>query len=61
MSMSTKGVKRWHKKQRMAKMYRDFFDDPKNQADIQKHHFFWCIPFHPRLVRDTVLGSRRYP
>lgn len=58
MKQSKKSAKRWHKKQRMAKMYREFFADPKNQAEIATHKLEWCIDMHPRLVRDTVLGSR---
>lgn len=48
------------KKFRMAAMYREFFEDPKNIERIKELKLFWCIPFNPRLVRDTVLGSRRY-
>ena len=55
--MSMTSAKRWHKKQRMAKMYREFFADPAMQAEIAKHNLEWCVDLHPRLVRDTVLGS----
>ncbi len=55
--MNTTGRKRREKKARMAKMYREFFADPEMQHEIAFHKLEWCIPLHPRLVRDTVLGS----
>lgn len=56
--MSTKGEKRREKKARMAAMYREFFANPQWQKIIRLHKFEWCIPLHPRLVRDTVMGSK---
>lgn len=55
----SKSFKRQEKKARMASMYRDFFADSKNQEKIAEHKLTWCIELHPRLVRDTVLGSQR--
>lgn len=53
-----KGAVRVAKKAKRAAMYRDFFADPEMQAKIEQHKLTWCIPMHPRLVRDVVLGSR---
>jgi hypothetical protein len=60
MKQSKKSAKRWHKKQRMAKMYREFFADPTNVAEINECGVGWAVDLHPRLVRDTVLGSRAH-
>jgi len=46
------------KKSRRESTYRSFFADPAMQAKIEQQKLTWCIQFHPRLVRDTVLGSR---
>ena len=45
------------KKTRREATYRSFFADPEMQARIEYHRLTWCIPLHPRLVRDVVLGS----
>lgn len=55
---STNGARRWVKKQRMAKMYRDFFANPKMQERIRTLKLAWCVDLNPRLVRDRVLGTR---
>jgi hypothetical protein len=60
MKQSKKSAKRWHKKQRMAKMCREFFADEKNILEIDDHGLMWAIELHPRLVRDVVLGSRAH-
>jgi len=51
------GVRRDKRMRRLA-IYRSFFADPEMQIKIEQQKLTWCIPFHPRLVRDTVLGSR---
>lgn len=54
----TKAARRQAKKARMVAMYRKFFDNHANHVRIEELKFAWCIPLHPRLVRDTVLGSQ---
>jgi hypothetical protein len=54
-----KSVKRREKGARMAAMYREFFSLPARLEQIAAHKLTWCIELHPRLVRDTVLGSAR--
>ena len=53
----SKREKRQQKKARMAAMYRAFWARPEVIAAAKAIHFDWCIPLHPRLVRDTLLGS----
>lgn len=54
----SKGFMRADKKMRMTALYRNFFADPAMQSRIAAHQLTWCIGLHPRLVRDTVLGSQ---
>lgn len=58
--MNTKGKKRAAKKARMAAMYRGFFADPYWQKRVTTLKLDWCIPLHPRLVRDTAMGTRAH-
>lgn len=54
-----KSFKRRDKKMRMAALYASFFNDPAMIERIDNDHgLMHLIEDQPRLVRDTVLGSR---
>lgn len=56
--MSKKSEKRLAKRARMEQMYREFWGRHEVIVAAKSIHFDWCISMHPRLVRDTLLGSR---